>query len=129
MASQADMTTREQSAPESTRQVPAGTQRIIPQVDVFENEDHLLIVADMPGVEPDAVDVRLEDADLSIRAVQPDRSGGDGSWVPLEFSRLFSVPQTIAPDGVTAELKAGVLYLRLAKAEGAKPKRIKVTSG
>jgi HSP20 family molecular chaperone IbpA len=115
--------------PERTRQQTAGTRSVVPTVDVFENEDHILILADMPGVAPDTIDVRLDNAELHINAVQHPPDDPDPSFVPLEFDRMFTVPQTIAPDGVTAELTAGVLHLTLAKSETAKPKRIKVTSG
>ena len=129
MASDGEMVTREQSVPERTRQQTAGTRTVVPSVDVFENEDEILILADMPGVASDTVDVRLENAELAIHAVQQTAGGSESSFVPLEFDRMFTVPQSIAPDGVSAELTDGVLRLKLAKSETAKPKRIKVTSG
>jgi HSP20 family protein len=67
----------------------------------------------------------MEDQELLIQGAQPDPSG-DEPWQPLEFSRVFRVPNTVDPAGISAELKQGVLRLTLKKREEAKPRRIEV---
>lgn len=129
MAGQADMVKREQATPENTREQAPGTRRVMPLVDVYENDDQLLLLADMPGVDPDDLELRLEEGELSIRGTQHQPEGANDSFVPLEFIRVFSVSPAIAPDKVTAELKAGVLRVELGKTEAAKPKRIQIQSG
>jgi HSP20 family protein len=99
--------------------------RLVPPVDVLENKDEILVIADLPGVSKEGLTVRLEDSELLIQGAQPD-PGGDEQWQPVEFYRAFRVPNTVEPAGITAELKQGVLRLTLKKREEAKPRRIEV---
>lgn len=125
MSKQAEMVKPQQTMPESAQRQSATIQQVLPAVDVLENDEGIMIVADMPGVEPDAVEVELEGRELTIRGIQtmPDPAGPT-----REYRRAFTVPQTIAPDRVAAELKSGVLRVELGKSEQAKPRRIQVKS-
>jgi HSP20 family molecular chaperone IbpA len=100
---------------------------VAPPVDIYENEDEILVVADFPGVPKDAVSIQLDRSELVIEGAQP-LAGGDNPARPLVFSRTFRVPNTVNPDGVRAELSRGVLHVHLAKSEAAKPRRIQVTA-
>ena len=102
---------------------------VIPPVDIFENDDEILVVADFPGVETDQVDVRLEGGQIDIEGRQAQADEQARSLPPVMFARSFRVPETVNPEGVTAELKAGVLRVHLKKSEAAKPRRIKVSAG
>jgi HSP20 family protein len=100
---------------------------VIPPVDIFENDDEIMVVADFPGVEPDQVDVRLEGGQIDIEGRQAPPAEQAQSLPALMFARSFRVPETVNPEGVTAELKNGVLRVHLKKSEAAKPRRIKVS--
>ena len=104
-----------------TRQQPAqeATRAVAPPVDIFENNDEILILADFPGVERDALHVRLDASELTI----------EGHSEATTLRRAFQVTNTIDPDRISAELSAGVLRVRLAKREEAKPRRIEVKAG
>ena len=88
-----------------------------------------LLVADFPGVDPKDIDVNLEQGQLDIEGKQVPPTEQAESLPAVLFARAFRVPDTIDSDGVSAELKNGVLNIRLKKSEAAKPRRIKVTVG
>ena len=98
--------------PEAVRQRPA----VAPLVDVFENKDEVLLVADLPGVDSPNLRVDVEEERLVIEARR-------GEW---DYRRAFVMPDGIERDKIAAELKDGVLRLRLPKAAAVKPRRIEV---
>lgn len=102
---------------------------ITPPVDIYENDDEILLVADFPGVDPNEIEVHLEQGQLDIEGQQVPPAEQADSLPPVLFARSFRVPDTIDSDGVAAELKNGVLNIRLKKSEAAKPRRITVTAG
>ena len=102
-----------------------------PAVDIFETKDELVLVADMPGVPPDGVDVDLEGDELSIEGRV--RAGEYDGLKPLYveygvggFYRRFTLGEMIDRDGIKAQMKNGVLVLKLPKAERARARRITV---
>jgi len=102
-----------------------------PAVDIFETKDELVLVADMPGVPPDGVDVDLEGDELSIEGRV--RSGEYDGLKPLYveygvggYYRRFTLGEMIDREGIKAQMKNGVLVLRLPKAERARARRITV---
>ena len=102
-----------------------------PAVDIFETKDELVLVADMPGVPPDGVDVGLEGDELSIEGRV--RSGEYDGLKPLYveygvggYHRRFTLGEMIDRDGIKAQMKNGVLVLKLPKAERARARRIAV---
>jgi len=102
-----------------------------PTVDIFETKDELVLVADMPGVPSDGVDVDVEGDELSIEGRV--RSSDYDSLKPLHveygvgaFYRRFTLGELIDREGIKAQLKDGVLVLRLPKAERARARRITV---
>lgn len=92
-------------------------------VDIYEAQDELLLLADLPGVEPSGLNVHFEAPELRIEGR---RGSGDAERV---YSRTFRVSEQIDPNGISAELTAGVLKLRLAKAAHTKPRKIEVRVG
>jgi HSP20 family molecular chaperone IbpA len=95
-----------------------------PPVDIYENVDEILLIADFPGVPNEALTVRLEGPELLIEGTQTQASSAAARV--LRFSRAFRVPDTVDPNGIRAELSQGVLRVHLAKSEAAKPRRIEV---
>ena len=94
-----------------------------PRVDVLETENEFLVLADVPGVKPGDVDVRFEKGDLTVHGRRP---GGD-RYEATHYHRVFAVADSVAADKITADLKSGVLTIKLPKVEAVKPKRIAVT--
>jgi len=92
-------------------------------VDIYEGADELLLLADLPGVEPDGLTVNFEAPELRIEGR---RGSGDTASV---YSRTFRVSEQIDPNAIDAELAAGVLKLRLGKAAHTKPRKIEVRAG
>lgn len=97
-------------------------REVRPAVDVYENADELLMRADMPGASADSVKVRLENTLLTLQA---QREGADAT---LQYYRAFQVPDSVDPEGISAELKQGVLHVQLKKHERAKPRVIPIRS-
>jgi HSP20 family protein len=93
-----------------------------PRVDVLETENEFLILADVPGVRPEDVDVRFEKGELAFNG----RRQAGGEFGSMSYHRTFAVADTVAADRITAELKTGVLAIHLPKIEAVKPKRIAV---
>jgi HSP20 family protein len=118
-------------------QQPEGSERTrerplyAPRVDIVETEDALEILADMPGVTKDSVEVTLEQRVLSIRG-RADVSVPE-SFAPLyleyqpgDYERSFTLSDAVDPAGIEARVRGGVLHLRLPKAGSAKRQRIEV---
>lgn len=93
-----------------------------PAVDVYENADELLMRADMPGASAESVKIRIENSLLTLQA---EREGGEAT---LQYYRAFQVPDSVDPEGISAELKQGVLHVQLKKHERAKPRVIQIRS-
>ena len=101
-------------------------------VDIYENEDEILLHVDMPGVEKDNIKVNINNGTLTLSAVRQLETKGVSTWEEfgdVEYRRSFSVPQSIDIGKVDAELKDGVLRLHLPKSEAAKPRQIEIKTG
>jgi HSP20 family protein len=102
-----------------------------PAVDIFETKDELVVVADMPGVPPDGVDIHLEGDQLSIggRVRSEEYEGLKPLYVEYGvggYYRRFTLGEMIDRDAIKAQLKNGVLALKLPKAEKARARKIAV---
>jgi HSP20 family protein len=102
-----------------------------PAVDIFETRDELVVVADMPGVPPDGIDIHLDGDQLSIegRVRQEDYEGLKPLYVEYGvggYYRRFTLGELIDRDNIKAQMKNGVLALRLPKAERARARKIAV---
>jgi HSP20 family molecular chaperone IbpA len=93
-----------------------------PPVDVYENAEEILVVADVPGVAPDRVTVKFENDKLTLEAEATEI--GD-----VRYERSFRVPPLIDVNAVTAEAKHGTVVIHLPKSERAKARQIPVKSG
>ena len=103
---------------------------VAPRVDVLETENEFLLLADLPGVRPDDVDVRFEQGELTVhgRRTAPEgkRRALLGEYAGANFHRVFAVTDTVAADRIEADLKNGVLTVRLPKVEAVNPRKIAV---
>ena len=106
----------------------------IPAVDIFEDEDKVTVVAEMPGVKNTGVDVALEDDVLTIRGSQEVDTPQDARLLLQEYEsgsylRRFTVAETIDQDNIKATMSDGLLTVELPKAAPAKPRKIRVQAG
>jgi len=103
-----------------------------PAVDIIENDNELVLKADVPGVEMKDIDIQLENGTLTVRGERKfEREDKNKGFHRMEriygtFVRYFTLPETVDPEHVKAAYEAGVLTITLPKKEIAKPKAIKV---
>ena len=93
-----------------------------PPVDVYENAEEYLVVADLPGVTHDDLHIELDRGELRIEAT---RQVGNESK-PIVYRRTFTVPDGVSADNVRAELSNGTVQIHLPKAPDVKPRRIPI---
>lgn len=128
MSNENTMTRRQPSAAENTRTRPV----VAPPVDIYENAAEYLVIADMPGVGNDDVQIRFEEGELTIRASRSDKGEGEVLGAELQsvdYVRRFTIPEIVDADKIDAKLAAGVLHLHLPKASRARPRQIAVKMG
>jgi HSP20 family protein len=103
-----------------------------PAVDIYETENELVLKADLPDVEPSAVDLRVENQTLTIsgeRKFQSEKSEKGFHRIERSygnFTRSFTLPNTFDTGSIAAAFKNGVLTVTLPKKEAAKPRQIKI---
>jgi HSP20 family molecular chaperone IbpA len=120
--------------------IPSGTERIqarrvyVPQVDILESEQALLLVADMPGVDENGVDITVEKNILTIKGavVAEVPAGYKLSYEEYgvgDYERSFTLPNEIDREGIQATIKEGVLTLTLPKVKQALARKVTVVAG
>ena len=103
----------------------------VPATDVYETDEALTLVAEMPGVKPAGMTVTVEENVLVIRG-RPEAADPDAGEVLLEefevgpFYRTFQLPADYDTEKIEATVKQGLLTLRLPKSDRLKPRRIEV---
>src|SRR5215470_16727483 len=103
-----------------------------PPVDIYEKDGNIVLTAELPGVDPKDVDVRVENNVLTLRGERKLESEvKKESYHRVErsygtFSRSFTLPNVIDTEKIKAEYKDGVLRMSLPKKEEAKPKQISI---
>ena len=105
-----------------------------PAVDIFETEREITLLADMPGVTANDINVDLKDSVLTLTGDVTPWESREESDVLVEFEvgkyyRQFTLSDSIAQDRIEAKLEDGTLRLSLPKAEKAIPRQITVTAG
>jgi HSP20 family protein len=108
----------------------------VPPVDIREAENELVVKADIPDVKFEDIDVQLENGTLTVKGErhfekETEESKVKGGWHRVErsyghFERVFTLPDTVNPEGVKADYKNGTLTITLPKKEIAKPRQVKV---
>lgn len=102
-----------------------------PAVDILENRDELLLIADMPGLTIDGIHIDLDGETLTLRGrrVDPLPEGVrvlTGQRATYDYKRAFQLPEAIDRDRIAASYKDGVLEVRLPRHERTRPRRIAV---
>lgn len=116
--------------PEQTRSGPVYT----PSVDIFENDNSITVLADMPGVKPQDLKIDLRESVLTLTGGVTHPEGPNESDVLREyqsgmFFRQFTLSETVDQAKIDARLADGVLRLELPKVEKARPRQITVRTG
>jgi len=129
--SEKNLTKKEAATPvnvERTHEWPT----YVPDVDIVESKDCFVVKADIPGIEPQNVNITFEQNVLSIHAeCSIENINGRqliSEFEPGDYERRFSVSNEIDASKIEAKTSNGVLTLTLPKAESAKPRKIEVKS-
>lgn len=124
-----DMVKHEQNIPANREETRSVSRVLVPAVDIFESDDNLTLIADMPGVEKNGLEINLEKGLLTISGEMALASRGKAllrEFSTANYYRQFKVSEHIDADKSSADLHNGVLTLTIPKAESAKPKRIEI---
>jgi HSP20 family protein len=129
MAEKTVSTVRAGKLPASREETRSQERYVTPPVDIYETTAGLVVKADLPGVARQNMDVRVENNLLTIRGKANHAAPGEPifrEYELLDFFRQFELNERVDQQGISAELKNGVLTLNLPKAEEAKPRKIDV---
>jgi len=102
---------------------------VAPAVDIYETDEGLTFIADVPGMNKDDLQVNIEKGILTIEGRAGSAHAGKriySEFAPAGYYRQFHLPELLDGDKTKAELHAGVLTLHLPKVEAARPKRIEI---
>lgn len=116
----------------SPRAGTAATTEWAPAVDIREDEDHYQLVADLPGVDREDVDITVEDNVLTFRGQRTTEQEDTGKnyrrreRVHGEFLRQFTLPDTVDLENIHATVNAGVLKIEIPKQAKLQPRKITV---
>ena len=124
--------TPEVQKPATTESTRHHERYIAPPVDIYETLDGLVVLADLPGVSQDGLDVRVDNNVLTMRGQARHTVAGEVTYREYElvhFFRQFELSDKVDQSRITADLKCGVLTLQLPKAAEAKPRQIEVRVG
>lgn len=118
-----------------SQEVERASQRraVAPLVDIFENNDEILVIADIPGVASDGVKLNFENNQLTIEASTswPEEEGSPlfREFGDVDYARAFHLAPGIDAQNISAELNEGTLRVHLPKSAALKPRRIPISAG
>jgi HSP20 family protein len=122
------------SQDENSSEGSIATAEWTPAVDIKEETDKFVIIADIPGVKPEDIEVSMEAGVLTIRGQKESETKTEKEGYKRversfgSFYRRFSLPDSADGDAINAKSKHGVLEIVIPKREAVKPKRINVSS-
>ena len=111
------------------------TAGFVPPVDIFEDENKLVLKIEIPGIRQEDIDVRLENNTLTVQGERGFQSEGkEENFHRVErrygsFYRAFTLPNTIDQNTIKADYEAGVLKVELHKRAETKPRQVKINVG
>jgi HSP20 family protein len=134
MAGQQELQVQQKREVDKGQEATTPMRAFMPNADIFETEDALTLVLEMPGVDRDNIDISVENGVLTVEGkinlgkyegLQPVY----GEYNVGPYRRSFRISSQIDQDKINAEMRDGVITLVLPKAEEAKPRRIEVRTG
>ncbi len=103
---------------------------VAPYMDIYESPEEIVMVADLPGVRPDDLELRFENNEISIKGVP---APVETTWKPrfreigsFRYERAFKLPSGLDISKIKADFDAGVLTVVMPKSESEKPHTIKI---
>lgn len=117
--------------PLGLRSVPRGT---FPAINVYAQDDAVVVVAELPGVKAEDLDLSVLNDSLTLKGERADEPPAEGDRyyrrerMSGAFARTINLPDPVDPDSVRAEYKNGVLKIHMAKAQEARAKKIAIQS-
>lgn len=126
-----EMEVKKQEAPTEESERTRECQCFVPRADIYETEDDIVVLLDMPGIEKDEIGVSLEKNTLTVNGYVKIEAP-EGYSLALneyrlgDYERSFRISNQIDREGIEAEYNDGVLRLTLPKAEEAKERKIPV---
>lgn len=124
----------EQMRSDVAREGSSATAEWSPAVDIKEEPDKFVLLADLPGVKPEEIDISMENGVLTIKGEKKTETKTEKEGYKRvertygSFYRRFSLPDTANPDAISAVSKHGVLEIVIPKRESVQPKKINVAS-
>lgn len=120
-----------QEAPKTEAPVAKARKVFMPRADVYETREAIVVLADMPGVDENSVDITLEKKVLTLRGTVaetqfPDRKLAWEEYAVGDYERTFTIGTDIQVDAITATVKNGVLKVTLPKLQEEKARKISV---
>ena len=113
---------------------PASTRTWAPVVDIFEDQNEIIVRAELPGIKQEDIDIELTGETLTLKGERRfEDTQRRENYVRVEraygqFQRAFTIGVPVQADAVTASFKDGVLEVHLPKSEATKPKKVKVAT-
>jgi HSP20 family molecular chaperone IbpA len=132
MAKKQELQVQEKREVNASRESTRPTRAFVPSADIYESENALTVVLEMPGVNKGNVDVNIEDGVLTVDG-RIDFTKYDGlqpvysEYNVGPFRRTFQISSQIDHSKIAAQMQNGIMTLELPKAETAKPRRIQVS--
>ena len=132
MDTQQELQVQQKREVESKQEATIPARVFVPATDIFETDEALTVILEMPGVDKDKVDVKVENDVLKIEG-WIDFSRYEGlqpvytEYNIGNYARSFQLSSKIDQDRISAELRDGVMTLVLPKSEKAKPRKISVS--
>ena len=111
------------------------TSSFVPAVDVYEDEHKVTLKLEIPGINQEDVDIRLENNTLTVRGERKfEKEEKEENFHRIErsygrFTRSFTLPSSVDPENVNAEFENGVLKVAIPKREEWKSRQIKIGAG
>jgi len=124
-----ETTVPQQQQPTAPAETRDESRTLTPPVDIFDVEDGLAVIVDMPGVGKEDLDIRVENDVLTLSGKAEQALPETAIYTEFQlanFFRQFQLSDRVDQEKIRAEAKNGVLTLHLPKAEKAKPKKIAV---
>ena len=135
LATLADRFNRTFGAPSTrTRDEDLSLGTWMPPVDIREEKDKIVLTAELPGFQPDQVEIQMENGLLTLkgeRRFEEEKEGRNYHRVERSyghFTRSFTLPSNVNRDAIKANFGDGLLSIELPKREDAKPRQIKITA-
>ncbi len=125
---------RESYSPEGPEEALT-TTNFAPPVDIYEDEHHITLKMEVPGIDEKDIDVRIENTTLTVHGERKfEKEEKEENFRRVErqygsFTRSFTLPSSVDPGQVSAHYDKGILKISMAKKAEAKPKQIKVNVG